>query len=243
LASVSQPPDYVLNADWDSDFSGSKTNALLDDGKLLLTPNTTETWQEHFDNNGFTTPQDQINAGSPHYLQPTEATGEYKQTFDYGTILSATQVTVLPTIIQLGGAVNYTIDIETSPDNSNWTTFTNTNNIYGTNFRYVRVTLNFTTNNGFGYLDSLNVRLDSKLIGDAGTAAASAADSSGTVVTFNKSFVSVTSINVTPKGTTSLNAIYDFNESQQNPTQFKVYLYNNSGTRVSGDVSWSAKGY
>jgi hypothetical protein len=28
-----------------------------------------------------------------------------------------------------------------------------------------------------------------------------------------------------------------------NPTGFKVFLFDGSGNRVSGDVSWSAKGY
>ena len=88
----------------------------------------------------------------------------------------------------------------------------------------------------------LNIRLDAKQIEDFGTVSAVSTDTTGTVVSFGKPFVAVTAIHVDAQGTTSLTAVYDF-VSVPNPTSFKVYLFNSAGTRVSGTVSWTAKGY
>ena len=86
------------------------------------------------------------------------------------------------------------------------------------------------------------MRLDTKQITDSGNGTASASDSGGTSVNFNLSFVDVESITVTPKGSSApVIAIYDFTDTP-NPTSFKVLLYNTSGTRVSGDFSWTARG-
>ena len=63
----------------------------------------------------------------------------------------------------------------------------------------------------------------------------------GQPVNFGVAFVDVESITVTPKGTSALVAVYDFNDAP-NPTSFKVLLFNTSGTRVGGEFSWSAKG-
>jgi hypothetical protein len=53
--------------------------------------------------------------------------------------------------------------------------------------------------------------------------------------------VDVFSISVTPATTTAVIAVYDFVDVP-NPTSFKVLLYNTSGTRVSGNFSWSVRG-
>jgi hypothetical protein len=45
--SVSQPPDYVLKFDQNSTFSGTKTNAVVENSTLVACVNTTETWQSH----------------------------------------------------------------------------------------------------------------------------------------------------------------------------------------------------
>jgi hypothetical protein len=76
----------------------------------------------------------------------------------------------------------------------------------------------------------------------AGNATCSATDVGGTTVNFNIPFVDVVSIEVTPKGTSPVIAMYDFTDVP-NPTSFKILLFSTSGTRVSGDVSWSVKGY
>ena len=92
------------------------------------------------------------------------------------------------------------------------------------------------------------MRFETKQKTDSGSGTASASDSGGTTVNFSTPaeggtyFVDVISITVTPKGTSSpVIAIYDFVDTP-NPTSFKVLLYNTSGTRVSGDFSWTARG-
>jgi len=54
-------------------------------------------------------------------------------------------------------------------------------------------------------------------------------------------FVDVESIQVTPKGTGAVNAVYDFVDAP-NPTDFSVYLFDSAGARVSGDFSWTTRG-
>jgi predicted phage tail protein len=126
-----------------------------------------------------------------------------------------------------------------------WTTFAGLNQAYATQFRYYRVRYDFASagGNDLQLLTGLNVRLDSKLRNDSGTGTANAADSGGTAVNFSISpgFVDVDSISITPLATTAVTAVYSFSDVP-NPTQFSVYLFNSSGTRVSGGFSWSARG-
>jgi hypothetical protein len=154
----------------------------------------------------------------------------------------------------------------------------------------------------------LSVRADSKLKNDAGSVAGVAGDTLGTIVNFNKEFIDVQSITVSPSGTTPITPVYDFNDSILNttysvvsnsctvtstaheliagqkvklyfssgtgitavytvlsstsntfvvnmttantsgagtlyPQSFKLYLFDNTGARVSGSASWAIKGY
>jgi len=181
---------------------------------------------------------------------------------DYGTTLAGTKVTMTFTGEHVAGTTTITPKISTSPTGPNdspaasysWTDFnasatTNpiiTHSAFGTAFRYIKFDFAFASadNDDLLKVTSLNMRLDTKQLTDSGNGTASASDSSGTSVNFNLSFVDVESITVTPKGTSStgaLIAIYDFTDTP-NPTSFKVLLYNSSGTRVSGDFSWTARG-
>jgi hypothetical protein len=67
---VSQPPDFVLQTDYDSLFTGTETLVLEAEGKLYFGVNPSQTYEQHFTSEGFTSPQDQINAGYPFFLQP-----------------------------------------------------------------------------------------------------------------------------------------------------------------------------
>ena len=88
----------------------------------------------------------------------------------------------------------------------------------------------------------MNIRLDKKMINDAGMVDCLASDTGGTQVNFNIAFTDVNSITVTPKaGGTAVYGLYDFSDVP-NPTGFKILLYNAAGTRVNGTASWSAKG-
>ena len=59
---------------------------------------------------------------------------------------------------------------------------------------------------------------------------------------FNVAFVDVTSITVTAQGTSPRTAVTQFSGLPY-PTSFQVLLFDASGNRVSGAVSWAAKGY
>lgn len=124
-----------------------------------------------------------------------------------------------------------------------WTSYAGLSEVFATQFRYFRVRYDFTSAGGDDLLllTALNIRLDSKLRNDAGSGTANSGDSGGTTVTFGVPFVDVQSISVTPVSTTGVIAVYDFIDAP-NPTSFKVLLFNTSGTRVSGDFSWSARG-
>jgi len=255
-ASVSQPPDYILRSDINSTFSGTKTNAFLDSGILFANIDLTETYEEHFIGTGSTSSPQYPNFGSPGatviYALPSQTTGSYQEEVDYGTVLAGTKVVLALTGTHVTGTTSLTptISVKTTSGGA-WTDFagsasTDSNLVYSafaTNFRYVKYNLAFSSagNDDLLKMPALNLRLETKQIGDSGNGTASASDSGGTTVNFNVNFVDVESITVTPSGTAPRTAIYDFVDAP-NPTSFKVLLFDASGTRQSGGFSWQARG-
>lgn len=243
-ALVSQPPDYALQYNLNSVFGGTATNFVPNAGTYLAPVSGTETWQSHFTSRSWTTPQDQITAGYPIYAQPSQATGSYEETIDYGTVLSATKITATLTYSTVSGTTTVTPTISVRKLITDaWTDYAGVSSVFVTDFRYAKIRYDFASVGGDDLVTvtGLNVRFDVKLKNDAGTVAALSTDSGGTTVTFNVSFVDVQSITVTPKGTAARIGIYDFVDVP-NPTSFKVLLFDTAGTRVSGDASWSVKG-
>jgi len=140
-AIVSQPPDYTILSDQTLDVNvGTLTNCLVINGELWIGINTTETWQQHFVNNGYTTPQDQINAGNPYYLQPSTSTASFVRTIDYGSTIASAIIKVSFISTQITGTTSITTKIATSLDNATWTEVTGTQT-FAQNFRYVRLTI------------------------------------------------------------------------------------------------------
>jgi predicted phage tail protein len=243
-AQVNQPPDYVLKLNVDSTFSGTKTNLTALGVGLLASVNTTETWQSHFTSRGWNTPQDQINAGYPFFAMPSATTGQYYEDINYGTVLAGTKVAATLTSNVIAGATTITPSISVKKLVTDaWTVYAGVSSVFATDFQYARIQYDFASAGGDDLLQitGLNIRLDSKIRNDSGNGTANAADSGGTVVNFNVSFVDVDSIALTPLATTAITAVYDFVDVP-NPTSFKVLLFNSSGTRVSGAFSWSARG-
>jgi len=240
---VNQPPDYVLKFTENSSFGGVKTNVATEGGRLYANVNTTETWQSHFSSRGWGTLQDAINAGFTIYGLPSQATGQYYEDIDTGAVLS-TKITTTLTSNSVAGstAINPSISVKKLSTDA-WTVYAGLSSVFASAFRYVRVQYDFASVGGDDLLEvtALNIRLDSKQKTDSGNGTASASDSSGTTVLFTTTFVDVDSISVTPLSTSPVTAVYDFVDSA-NPTQFKVYLFDSSGSRVSGAFSWSARG-
>ena len=245
-ATVNQPPDYALQDQQYSTFSGTKTNALALGGELFFPVNLTETWAQHYTNNAWDQPQDQIDAGFPAYIQPTPLTASYQEVIDYGAVISGSKISVTPALTAIYGSVAMSCQIETKKYSGDaWGTPVSGFSAFFTDFQFARITLTWTPSGGqddLAKLTSLEVKLSVKTINDAGTKTCNAADSGGTTVNFNIPFVDVTSITVSPKaGGSARYALYDFVDAP-NPTSFKILLYDLNGNRVSGDASWSAKG-
>lgn len=244
-ASVNQPPDYVLQLDQNSTWAGTETNIFTDPALgQVVNVNTTETYEQHFTTRSWTSPQDQITAGYSYFLMPTTTTARYEEEVDYGAVLPGTKVSATLTSTNIAGNTTITpmVSVKLNAGDA-WIDYPGVSEVYATNFRYFKVRYDFSSAGGDDLLvlTALNLRLDSKLKNDAGTAYADSADSGGTTVSFAVPFVDVFSISVTPATTTPVIAVYDFVDTP-NPTSFKVLLYNTAGTRVSGNFSWSVRG-
>lgn len=235
---VAQPPDFVFNAEYVSDFTGTKVNTaeVVNTSGLLMLVNTTETWSEHFTSHSWASPQAQIDAGYAYYALPAGATATYQEVFDYGQVLASSSITVsrLGTIIS--GFPTVYSEIETSLDGSAWTSPQAVDALFAFNFRYIRITVKATANSDQDLftLTHLVVRLDNKQITDSGSVDALSTDTAGTIVNFNKEVIDVQSITLTPAGTTPLSAVYDFKDTVQSGTY--------SVTSNVGTVSITAHG-
>lgn len=241
---VSQPPDYAIQLNLNSTFSGTKINLVNLDIGLLASVDTTETWQSHFTSRSWTTIQNQISAGFSYYAQPSSTVSSYEEIVDYGAVLSSTKITATLTHEEISGATTITPTISVKKLSGDpWTDYAGVSSVYVTDFRYAKILFEFSSAGGDDllHIDSLNIRYDSKLLNDSGNGTAVSTDSGGTIVFFNQQFTRCTSITVTPATTSAVFATYNFTDVLD-PTQFKVLLFNTSGARVSGNFGWSAKG-
>jgi hypothetical protein len=240
---LNAPPDFELQDQRVSTFTGTKTNVKSHNDRLLCNIDLTKTYQDHFDDNSWASPQEQIDAGYPYWLQPAETTGQYEEKVDYGTILSNNIVTVAYNQRQITGTTVVLIELAVSDDDITYTAFTAGAVQFFTSFRYVKYRLTFTGSDDHALLEIFNLtfNLDVKREQDGGIGTADSTDVSGTPVTFNKTFRDIDSINVTPVSTVEIKAVYDFTDIP-NPTTFYVYLFDSAGVRVDGDFRWIARG-
>jgi hypothetical protein len=224
---VQQPPDFIFNREFTSTFSGSKTNAVVESGTLVLPANATETWQQHFVNNAWANANAQITAKYPIYVQPGTATATYQETFDYGNgaslILGSSSITVAIAGQDIIGTTSLGVTISTSADGVTYSTPVAGFATFAFNFRFIRVTINATrgtgdavTNIGSVYkLTNLVVRLDTKLKTDSGNVEAIATNvdgGGGTIVNFPSEFIDISSITLTASGTVPRTCVYSFTD-------------------------------
>ena len=271
---VDQPPDYVLKANNDLDFSGTKVHMAQEtDGSWIMPVNTVETFEEHFSERTWESPDDQISAGFEVFIEPADSPGYYEQEIDYGTLMRSTKLTVTPNGKVAAGSPVITIDISVRETPSDpWTDYSDTSSVYLSSFRYAKIRLTVTGGGTDLYkLADINVKLDTKQRNDAGMGSAHVTDAvsgvnavingvsltnvnplnasgervpdgEGTLVRFNTGFIDVMAIDVSvAAGTSAKFGLYDFVDVP-NAAGFKVTLYDQSGTRVGGNFSWSAKG-
>lgn len=145
---VDSPPDYFFQTSFLSVFAGAKVNCEVftptDTERLVACITTDETWQQHFDNNSWTTIQDQIDAGFPIYIQPTESTGSYVEVIDFGEVF--TDVTINMAFVKATISPDVTIlpTIEFSVDGIIYSTPQSALSVYAQTLQFVRVTFQFT---------------------------------------------------------------------------------------------------
>ena len=219
---ITPPTDFVFTAEYVSNLNGTKVNAIKESGYIVMPVNTTETWQQHFTNNSWTTPSAQISAKYPVYIQPGTTTGSYTEVFDYGNgaplILGSSNIDVSISGEDVIGTTGVGVTISTSTDNVTYTTPVAGTSMFGINFRYIKVTINTTRGTGDGTINigsvykltKLVVTLSTKLKTDAGILDVVA--NAGTFVNFNSEFIDITSINITPSGTAPRYCTYDFKD-------------------------------
>lgn len=243
---LTAPIDYIQRAIQTSTFSGTKNNCGLDliTSRLIACIDTAEIYATHFSSRGWATPQDQVNAGYPLYIEPSIATGYYEEVFDFGSIFTNVIVSTDWNFDAIVGSVSIAVTISVSNDNISYDSPLTGTTRLATSLRYAKVRLTFTPTPAttslislFNFRTAIAVHREQ----DGGTATCLASDVAGTVVSFNKAFKAVDSITLTPLSTTIQTAIFDF-AFPANPTSFKILLYDGSGVRIDGTVAWDARG-
>lgn len=157
--------------------------------------------------------------------------------WDIGTAGSAdsyagTLTAQLAGVAVLAGAV--TTALETSLDYTNWTT--HSGNPITASMAYARLKLVAASGSGLLMRYAPTLRLDVKTKEESGRATISAA---GTTIALTNDYAMAKAIILTPgisSGVTRT-AVYD-NVLPYGANSFDVYLFNVSGSRVSGEVSW-----
>lgn len=241
---VNGPTDFDFTASLTSSFAGTIVNGRVEYSRLLVCIDLTKTWTTHFSSQGWTSPQDQIDAGYPIYIQPTLTTASYEEIFDFGAIFQNVIVGLSWLFETIFGAFTFGISVKVSDDNVTYSTAYTSPTNFVTSVRYVKVKLTFTGGNDKALLAFSNFvcTLNVKREVDGGEQDIFAADGSGTVVLFNKTFKFVESITVTSLNT-SIAVITTYNfTGGVNPTQFLVFARNVAGTRIDTHISWKARG-
>ena len=174
-----------------------------------------------------------------------------------GSTATITSVTDDTHIVMSAGLTGGTTDDQWQTSDAytieNWiergTTITDSLTAFVDSFEFVRVTIDVASSlddTDIYELSSLNIIVDVKEITDSGSSITDSTPDNFVTVNFNKSFMDIISIVVTPNivGGDNIVAVYDFVDSG-NPTSFDVYTFNGEDGSEAYDVnfSWVARGY
>ena len=217
--SVNPPSDYIFNAEFTSTLPGTKINTYLDGVELVAPADIGETWEDHFISRNWNTPQDQISAGFPVFIQPGTPVGTYEETFDTGNglpvILGSSNVTVTFTNTPIIGTCTTRVFLAASADGITYSALkAGTSNVFS-NFRFVKLVIEVTENTpgALVEIDDVYVRVDSKIKTDSATALIDAADENGTIVNFRSEFIDVVSVNITASSSVVRIPVYDLKDT------------------------------
>jgi hypothetical protein len=252
--SVLNPPDYVIiDRRTLTPADATLSLAVAEGGDILLPVDPAQTWQQHFTGAGKTTIQGFLDAGYSSFLMPgAPGPGSATWTYDLGQLIARNTITLNVARSSLEGAPRVSATISHRATTSDpWTETTfggavplpDSVQVRAVNFRFVRIQVSADQGAGTGIarLSFVEARIETKKQTDSGTAVASAADASGTVIYFSRAFLDVLSINATPQGNASRVVVVDFADIP-NPVSFRVLLFDADGNRVTGSVSWIAEG-
>jgi hypothetical protein len=249
---LDSPAGFQLQNEWDGTLAAggntTLTNAALWDGALYLPVNTAHTFQQHFDTNSWTTPQAQVTAGFDPYLEPSLASGSYQQVFDAtgaAADMNSTFITFNYTGEILDGdpVVTPRIEIATNAAPTTWVSLGDVSQAFASNFRYVRVRLTVGSSGGDDLykLSSVKLQLALKTEIDSGKNLIADFVTGVCTVYFNRDFVDVTSITVTPLSTARREWAVEFVD-EANPEFFKVRMWDSNGNLTATDFTWQATG-
>ena len=245
---LNPPVDYVLQHSQISDLDGAKVNTLLIEGgqfPVLFASIRMEPWSNHFQRLGWNAIKDQINAGYPYYLQPTNLTGSYEELIDFEVVFSFSLITVSWNTIQLddNNKVLVRVELSWSEDGVAYSAFTAGSSQLVSNVRYLKVRLEFTAPDDHASIRifELSIFASVKREQDGGEIEALSTDTNGTPVLFKKDFKDIESVTATVKDTLAYIPVVDFLDTP-NPSGFTVYVFDRLGVRASKTVEWSARG-
>lgn len=225
-------PDGRLRKDY--------TNVVQEDGFLVLPVDKTQTWGGHYTNNGWTTPQDQINAGYPIYAQPAASTATVQFVYDMRVVVPSSKIVVAPEYVVLDGSPSITFDIDIKENASDpWTTHNNVTQVYETSFRYIRITVHVSSNGtGLVRFNELGTRVSVETVSDRGIVQMTG---NPTHVTFNKDFIDIQWITGTIIDGTPGTVVVDY-QDVPTPQGFDAYAYDLQGNPITPRISWAAEG-
>jgi len=245
-ADLHDPSEFEFVDELEADYTGIYVNTektIIDNIVGIVGPVISpETWQEHFVNNSFGSPQDQIDAGYPVYFQPAFiGEGSYEEIFDFGQLYEKLTVVADYNKTQLVGSTFVHTEISHSEDGITYSVPVITNSLLVNKFQYVKVKWVFTNADdlSLAFISNLKVLLNVTLTLDSGTIDCSALDADGTLVTYNKTFTGISSVTATP--TVSVEPLYSICDAV-NKDNFKILIFDSSGNRESASVSWKARG-
>lgn len=247
---VVQADNFQLLATQAAHYNGTLVNAAIYANVILACINLTETYQQHFDNHAWASPQAQVNATYPIYIQPSMANGSYEEVVDFGVIINDVIASVNYTTRNISGTplggnteMIVLVKLATSTDGINFTPFQNGSNIFSAAVRYLKVRFEFTALDDKSLIELFNIIFNISVHEetDSGSATADEDDVDGTVVLFNKAFKDIIAIQVTPVSIEARFPVVNFTDAP-NPTSFKVLMYDAAGVRVTCPFSWTARG-
>lgn len=143
---VNGPADYEVQNDIIDDFSGVKINCVEENNTLLACVNDPEQYNVHFTSRFWNTPQNQINAGFPIFIQPAADSGSYKQVIDFGTLFSNNILSYSWQFETVVPSVGITVSTRYSTDAVVWSSpIAGTQIFLAGPLRYIEVTLSFVS--------------------------------------------------------------------------------------------------